>query len=1065
MVNLESLLVISQYNVTFRRKGTSMHALIAFFLKNSHLNHLLLLFLLAAGIFSYINIPKEMFPDSTLKKIVVTGAYPGASAAIMDKIAVHDLEENVGSIGGIKDIDTIVRPGMFSMVLTLEDYSQADRMLGSVKDAIAKIRQNLPADMNEPVAMLAANDPDLVKLAISSESLDMGALLKEAKRVRSQILDIEHISQVFIYGESEKKVEIGLDAEALKAYGLDPADVIDKIRELSYIFPVGNIDDNSEFIYLSTVNGKKDVRSWKETLLHIGEHYLYLDDIADIKIYYPEEGTLSSYNGKKSLILSVLKDTTGDALKLSDTLHQYVERFRQEHTDIGYDLFHDNSVPVRNRLDIIISNLTLGLILVFFTMYFLINRNTALIVTMGVPFAFIIGLIFIYQMGYSLNIVSLVGAILVVGIAVDDAVVVTENIQRHIDEGMEATKAAYTGVIEMILPVTLATLTTVAAFIPIFMISGETMLLIKLIPVVVIMVLLGSLLESFFFLPLHAKTLLRRGNASRDWSRLTDIYEKTLHRLLKLKKRTIALFVVVVPLLTLLLIEVQHFEFFPRHDVDKVFITGKLSIDTPLESTFEIANEMTKELMEQRQEYSIESIWQVSGYRKSLSGEWVSGANMFLLRINLDEMVDTNFVNRYLNPILDLSFEFDDPKKTRTAYSYEIEQSLRELVKKYRGRYHFEELGVMSKNIGIINTDIELDLYGGSIDQIESAVDTISSALEEMDDITEVVDGVGYGKTEYQISVNAYGEQLGLTEGYVASTLSGYFLGNRKALTFDDDGVIEITTEFIDKDRLERLVSFELPLSDGRFVRLDEVVDLIKKKDYEMIVKRQGEIVKQINANIDKTTSTVMEVMQKLQPTIDGLKAQGVTVDIHGEQEKNEQLRDDMIGAVGVALVLILILLLLIFPKIKYALMVLSVIPLSIFGALLGHEIMGLNITMPSVIGMLGLAGVVINDGIIMLDFLHGTHHTQAFYQRARQRLRPIIITSITTFIGLSTLIFFASGQAKIMQPLAVSLGFGLIWGTVVNLLYLPTLYAIVNKIAPETEVAQVESQGVQSKS
>lgn len=178
----------------------------------------------------------------------------------------------------------------------------------------------------------------------------------------------------------------------------------------------------------------------------------------------------------------------------------------------------------------------------------------------------------------------------------------------------------------------------------------------------------------------------------------------------------------------------------------------------------------------------------------------------------------------------------------------------------------------------------------------------------------------------------------------------------------------------------------------------------------------------------------------------------GIRVEIRGEKEQNDNLKRDMLTASVFAIFIMLILLLLIFPKIKYALMILSVIPFSIFGALLGHLIMGMNMTMPSVIGILGLAGVVINDGIIMLDFLHGTHEAKQFYYRARLRLRPIVITSLTTFVGLSTLMFFASGQAAIMQPLAISLGFGLLWGTLMNLFYLPTLYAMVNKIEDKPE-------------
>lgn len=218
-------------------------------------------------------------------------------------------------------------------------------------------------------------------------------------------------------------------------------------------------------------------------------------------------------------------------------------------------------------------------------------------------------------------------------------------------------------------------------------------------------------------------------------------------------------------------------------------------------------------------------------------------------------------------------------------------------------------------------------------------------------------------------------------------------------------------------------------------------------RDYEKIDKLNGAIVKTIFANVDKRNITPEEILTVLEPMFEEISASGIEVNLLGEKEKNKQLKSDMKNTVVLALFLIFITLLLIFTKVKYVLMVMSVIPLSILGALLGHKLLGIPLTMPSIIGILGLAGVVINDGIIMLDFLHGTHESEDFFKRAKIRLRPIVITSVTTFLGLFSLIFYATGQAVILQPIAVSIGFGLLWGTALNLIYLPTLYAMVNDI------------------
>ncbi len=1036
-----------------------MTKFIKYFIHNTSLNHMLLAVLLMAGVLSYIKIPKEIFPDVTLNMVLISGAYSGASANTLDKMVVRDIEDDVGSVSGVSKIESVIRPGRFSVVLTLDDNADSYVVLNKVKDKLANVRQNIPPDMNEPVATVVDRSRDLIKLSVASKTADFETLLEETKEIKSKISQIKDISEVIIYGDSEQKLEIKIDDYALSAYKLSASDVLSAIQNLSYIYPIGDIDDVDNFIYVSTANGKANIQEWENSLLDIGGKQLYLKDIASVRFYHPQDVTLSTFNGEYNLVLKISKETAGNSIELSKQLREYVkETIQPQYPDLIFDFFQDSSEPIDERLSIIIANLTFGLILIFFTMNFLINHNTAIVVTMGVPFAFIIGLLFIYAGGYSLNMISLVGALLVVGIAVDDAVVVSENIQRHIDEGMEPAEAAVIGVKEVILPITMATLTTVAAFMPIFMLSGEMGMMIVLIPIVVIMVLFGSLIESFFFLPLHSKELLKRGSKSLDWSPVTRRYEVVLHKLIHHKKLTLALFFIIVPLLTVWTLKSLHFQLFPAFDSRTMNITAKMNINTDLETTYKVANVIEKVILDHKEELYVKSTSMLSGMRRSLSNSWDTGTNLFYISLELEEQVPQNWVNHYVNPILDLSFEFNPPEKIRTISSSEVAARLRKLIQPLEAQYGIDELAVVERRAGIVKTEIELNLIGGDDAKIQKAIALLENELHKVKGVKEVIDNIQLGKMEYKIKLNAYGEHLGLSEGSVAQMLSGYFLGGRKAQTFGSDGVVDITTEYEQKDRLATLNEFEIPLRDGRFVKLEDVAEFIKVQDYEIIEKENGDIVKTVSANVDKRVTTATQVLDVIAPTIEAVEKEGIRVDILGEKEKNQQLKSDMLTAAAFALVIMLILLLLIFPKIKYALMILSVIPFSIFGALLGHLIMDINLAMPSVIGILGLAGVVINDGIIMLDFLHGTHKPEEFYYRAKLRLRPIVITTVTTFVGLSTLMFFASGQAIIMQPLAISLGFGLIWGTVMNLFYLPTLYAMVNKITDKPATARKEN-------
>ncbi|MCJ7766230.1 MAG: efflux RND transporter permease subunit, partial [Thiovulaceae bacterium] len=766
-----------------------MTKIIKYFINNTALNHTLLLVLLMAGVLSYIKIPKEIFPDVTLNKVMVSGTYSGASATILDKMVVRDIEDDVSSVSGVNKVESMIRPGQFSIVLTLDENAESYDVLNKVKDQLAGVRQNIPPDMNEPTATVLDRSRDLIRLSIASKNSNFEKLLVDVKEIKSKLSKIKHISEVEIYGDSDQKLEIKIDDFALNAYRLSTSDVLAAIRNLSYIFPIGDIDAKDNFIFVSTSNGKADVKEWGNTLLDIGGKQLFLKEIASIKMYHPRDVTLSTFNGEYNVVMKISKDAEGNAIALSEQLRDYVEeKVKPQYPELTFNFFQDSSEPIDERLNIIISNLTFGLILIFFTMYFLINRNTAIVVTMGVPFAFIIGLIFIYAGGYSLNMVSLIGALLVVGIAVDDAVVVSENIQRHIDEGMAPSEAAVAGVKEVILPITLATLTTVAAFLPMFMLTGEMGMFIKLIPVVVIMVLLGSLLESFFFLPLHAKEFLKKGDRSLDWSPVTRRYEKVLHRLIHHKKLSLALFFIIVPLLTVGTLKTMHFQLFPSFDARALNVTGKMNINTSLEETYAIANAVEKVILTHKGELYIKTVSMLSGKRRSLSNSWDTGTNLFYISLELEQQVPQNWVNRYINPILDFSFAFNPPEKIRKISSSEIAARLRRLLASLKEQYKIDELAVMEQKAGIVKTDIQLNLISNDDVKIQKAVLLLETKMQQIDGVKDVVDNIRYGKIEYKIKLNAYGEQLGLSEGGVAQILSGYFLGSRKAQTFSPEG-------------------------------------------------------------------------------------------------------------------------------------------------------------------------------------------------------------------------------------------------------------------------------------
>ncbi len=1028
-----------------------MLKIIEYFIRNKRLNYVLLFFVLFMGIEAYVKIPKEMFPVVTLDKIMISGGYPGTSADNLDKMAVRDIEDGLGAISGVDKIETVIKPGSFSIVISLQNGADKIDALNKAKDAIAKSRQYLPPDMVEPTAQILLHHRPLVRLSLSSDTLSKGELIEAAKAVKNRLARFPNISEVRIFGDADEEVSVRLDTDAIAALGLDRRAVVEAIGGLSYIYPVGNIEQKGDFVYVSTVHGKSTAAEYENTILRVGSKYVRLGDIARVRFTFPQEGTLSSFNGRPNITLKLSKGDEGNAIAMSRELRHFVETtLAPQYPQIHFDFYHDSSIPVKKRLDVVISNLMFGLILVFLSMALLINLRIAAVVTLGIPFSFAIGLVLIYVMGYSINIISLLGALIVIGIVVDDAIVVSENIQRHLNEGMDRHAAVMAGVREMLLPVTLATVTTIAAFLPLFMMTGEIGKFIILIPVAVVLILIGSLIESFLFLPLHALEVLRPQKNLVDWSRLQNGYESVLHFLIRYKRSVLAAFVVGIPLLTVATVKSMHFQFFPNFDSTYLYVTGKVDIDTPIEETDAITQRIVRRLLANKDDYGLKSVSAITGTRINAAGENESGNNVFYITMKLHDMAPQSFIDRWVNPVLNFSFDFNDPDRIRTRHTFELARQVRHDLEPVVTRYKLEDLAVVEQKAGIIRSDIQLDLGGRNDTAVLDGVKMLEKALRGIDGVTEVTDNLQYGKNELKLRINAYGERLGIDEKSLAQTLSAYFLDARRAMTFGENGVMEIKTRALDKDDIATLKNFQYPLGGGKFVKLTDVADMIVRRDFEKIEKRDGVAVRSVFASVNKRVMTAEEVLGKLAPVIDKVRERGIKVNLLGEKEKNKQLASDMKRAVIVALFLILITLLFIFDRIKYALIVMSVIPLSILGALLGHKLLGINLSMPSVIGILGLAGVVINDGIIMLDFLHGTHDAHTFYERAKMRLRPILITSITTFLGLFTLIFYATGQAVILQPIAVSIGFGLLWGTVLNLLYVPALYAVVNHIDPQ---------------
>ena len=1037
---------------------------IAFAIDKPIINHILLVFMFVLSIFAYQNIPKEIFPPSSLDQIVITGGYSGSSADVLDKMAVKSIEDDLKNINEIQSIDTTIQNGSFIIKADIKPHSDNQLVLGDVKDIISNVRRDLPSDMNEPIAKIVVHDYPLLLVAISSNELSKDELLKIADKLKSSLSSYKELSNILIRGDADKEVRINVSQAKLEAYGITKDAFYRAISQISSIFPIGTQEVQGKHLFISTINGEKNAKDMGEIILNIQGKHIKLKDLATIEYTLGDSDQISHFNGMQNISININKTKEGNAIALSKEIKKLLKSYSKMYPNVDFEAYTDTSIWIKNRLNLVSSNILFGLILVFLALLLSVNYKIALVVAMGIPVSFMITIVGADLMGYSLNMLTLLGALIALGMLVDEAIVVAENIYRHIEEGKTPREAAIEGSAEMFPAVMTATLTTVFSFLPLLIMSGEMGMFMRVLPVMITILLLSSLFEAFYFLPLHAKDFysIKDKNQKEDakhegkndfWLWFDRVYEKILRFLLKNKKISLIVIIVSIVLATAGMLKITKFQLFPEFDTTQIYLNGKVNINNKLEDTEKFVSMIEKDLLKDINKSEVSSITSIIGVMFNPDQSVESGSNVFQIFINLHEKAPENFFDRYINPIF--SLEYDGSDMIREQKAQEIVAKLKStILKKYQnvtldnGMPLFEEINMFVQQTGIIGHDIEIGIITPNRAKMLSAIKKLEDKLHSIDGVEDIASNAQRGVDELKLRVNEYGQSLGFSEGYISTVLRGLLLESEYTKVFDETGLLRVKVLDPTKDKDMDIASLKvaIPNSD-KFVRLDSICDMNYQKSFSKIYKEDSERIRSVTARVDTKKILATEVMDTIRPLLKEFQKDGIKIVIKGEEKENKQMKKEMSQAALIAIFLIFISLVWMFNSLVLPLIIISTIPLSIVGALVGGYIMGINLTMPGVMGIIGLAGVVVNDGLIMLDFIKGSKNYSEVIHKASQRLRPIMLTSITTVLGLSTLIFFASGQALIIQPMAVALGFGIAWATVLNLYYVPLMYAVIYRV------------------
>ncbi|MFA7499933.1 MAG: efflux RND transporter permease subunit, partial [Sulfurimonas sp.] len=550
------------------------------------LNHILLAFIFALSIFAYINIPKEIFPPMNMDKIAISGGYVGTSADVLDKMVVKTIEDDLQNISELDIIKTTIKNGSFSIIADIKPGSDNVNVLNDVKDIVSGVKKDLPSDMSEPIAKIQLHSFPLALVALAGDR-PKEELLQRAEELKSELSKLKDLSDITIRGDAEEELVIKIDEQKVLAFGLQPALAVEALKNISSVFPIGTIKDRGSHLYISTYNGEKSKIDIESTVVNVGSLRVRIGDIADVSFKLSDETELSHYNGVRNVSINITKAKEGNAIELVKQVRVLLKESEKLHPELQYEIYTDTSIWIKNRLNTVFTNMTFGLMLVFLAMLIFINRGIAFVVAMGIPLSFMIGLIATEIMGDSLNMLSLLGALIALGMLVDEAIVVAENIYRHLEEGMDRREAAILGAQEMFPAVLAATLTTVFAFLPMLLLTGEMGMFIKIIPIMITVLLLSSLFEAFYFLPLHAHDFLKvshsESSTKKIWKKLSSWHNRVLHFVFRKKWVSLIVMIVTILSLTTVMIKNSKFQLFPDFDTTQVYVYGKVNINNELE--------------------------------------------------------------------------------------------------------------------------------------------------------------------------------------------------------------------------------------------------------------------------------------------------------------------------------------------------------------------------------------------------------------------------------------------------------------------------------------------------
>ena len=1030
-------------------------SLIRFSINNPLVTNLMLVIVAILGVLSWNAMPQEMFPAVELDAVGISVIFEGASPEEVERQVVIPIEEQFEGMPDIDIMSSTSNEGLGSVIIKLKAGTDVDQYMRDAQTALDQII-DLPEEAEEPELIRIKARFPVISMSLYGD-VSRGYLYDQADIIKQRMAKIPGVASVGVAGNREWELWVEVNPFQLAAHKVSLGQVLQAIRGNLSDLPGGSVKSSEGDILLRGKGVPPDPEAVAQIAVLSNDRggQLLLGEIATIQLRLEEAVTIGRFNGRPAVNLTVTKTADASTTTVADATREFAEQLRKElPPTIEVGLYNDLSAYVKNRLNTVKSSGLVGLFLVLLSLYLFLNFRVALITAMGIPVSFLFATIAIYYLGYTINMVSLFAFLIALGLIVDDAIIVTENMYRHMELGMPAPEAARIGAREVFWPVIASTATTVAAFMPMFAIKGIMGAFIAVIPVVVSAALLGSLWEAFGVLPSHAAELLHTKQASRktherrvDWSALLDHYIGWLRWSLK-NRYFVALFSLAVLALTVVFAATRiPFQLFDDVDIGQFFINAEAPQTYSLDDTAKLAARMEQVVLETLDDDEISTLLTNVGVTFIDFNRFELGSHYIQLVIDLKKEKPKGFIERFISPLVSLDFSWEG---SRTRPTEDIINELREKLQAITG---IRRIAIQRPQGGPAGADIEVGVTGPDVQVLHEQASRILDYLQRLPGLHDVRQNLESGKIEYQYSLNERGKELGIEQRQLADAVRTGFLGVEAVYVTLGNKRTPVRVIYPDAIRESSdLASLPIVLDDGRLVYLGDVAEITPGRAMNTISRRDNQRLGLVTADVDDQVITPLEVTELLRAEFADLETDlpGYELVFLGEKKDASESFSGMRDALLISAALIFFILAALFRSMLDPLVVMFAIPFGIIGVVFGHMLFGYNLQFLSAIGFLALTGIVVNDSLILVNFTkrmraEGMDRIEAMIEAGRVRTRPILLTSITTFLGISPLIFFATGQTAFLSPMAVSLGFGLMFATGIILISIPCFYMIAD--------------------